>query len=304
MSAAATSTRLSGDRRPVVACVKWVDLNPGSEPHTGVPVRSRHGWGFSEADHSALEVALRIAESEGTTAVVVSAAPFEAADALGSLAAAGASRSIVVPHGSASGPQPEPAATASVLAGVVGPEGLDAAAVVCGVHSIDRGSGAVPALLAHHLGRAQALGLLAVDVPGSGVPAATLCGVRRLDGGRRERLEFPRDSVISVEGGVARLRRAGLAEQLGTTSATEVIEGPASAGTPRPEMLLPWKPPPRAVPAPAGADAFTRIVDLTGAMEERTPPAVAELDPPEAARRILDQLREWGYRRDVDTEQR
>ena len=67
----------------------------------------------------------------------------------------------------------------------------------------------------------------------------------------------------------------------------------------RPARILQWRPPPRSLPAPEGTDAFERVVSLTGALEERTPPRVVELAPPQAAAEILRQLHRWGYLTDA-----
>jgi len=163
--------------------------------------------------------------------------------------------------------------------------------VVCGDVSADLGSGTVPAYLAHHLGAAQALGLLDVTVSGSG----HLGAVRRLDGGRREVLEVAAPAVLSVEGGVAELRRAPLSATLVAGDAPvearpgrdhHVGDGP---------RLRPWRPPTRVVEAPTGEHALDRIVALTGALVDRTPPRTVDLEPAAAADAILDQLRSWGY---------
>jgi electron transfer flavoprotein beta subunit len=49
------------------------------------------------------------------------------------------------------------------------------------------------------------------------------------------------------------------------------------------------------LPPPAGASPRERILDLTGALVDRTPPEQVVLDPASAADRILSQLRTWGY---------
>lgn len=59
--------------------------------------------------------------------------------------------------------------------------------------------------------------------------------------------------------------------------------------------LRPWRPRARVVAPPAGDTALDRIVSLTGALVERTPPIAKELDPEDAADAILEQLRAWGY---------
>ena len=51
--------------------------------------------------------------------------------------------------------------------------------------------------------------------------------MRRLDGGRREVLAVPPPAVLSVEGAVARLRRASLPAELESRRAViEVVPGP------------------------------------------------------------------------------
>jgi len=49
------------------------------------------------------------------------------------------------------------------------------------------------------------------------------------------------------------------------------------------------------VPAPTGGAAFSRVVQLTGALVDRTPPQVVEADPATAAALIVERLGEWGY---------
>ncbi len=277
----------------VAACVKWVDLRPELDPRTGLPTPSRHSWGFSEADRAAVEVALQLAEAAGTTTVVVCAGPTEALGTLSQLAASGPSRAVLVQR-----PSDSPAGTSGVaLAGALGPQGLGVSTVVCGDMSYGRGSGTVPALIAHHLGFAQALGLIEVEPTGGGLRA-----VRRLDGARREVIALEGPAVISVEGSVARLRRAALDETLSDGGdRIEVVRSAGPAPAVNPGRLVPWRPPPRSVPAPRDPDAFDRVLELTGALTDRTPPRTIEAAPPEAASVILDQLRSWGY---LDDERR
>ncbi len=49
------------------------------------------------------------------------------------------------------------------------------------------------------------------------------------------------------------------------------------------------------LPAPTGADALTRIRDLLASGAAATHGDTVTLDPPEAAARIVQSLREWGY---------
>ena len=269
----------------IVACVKWTDLRPEVDRVHGTVSSDERDRGWSLADRAAVEVALRLGEAWAAEVVAVTAGPVAADDGLRELVAAGVGRAVRVPV-------PDGADHASVgtaLAEVLLAESADV--VVCGDVSADRGSGAVPAYLAHHLGAAQALGLVEVrpGAPG-GVDA-----VRRLDGGRREVLRVAAPAVLSVEGAVGELRRAPLAAVLRSRSApVEVVPtGPAvHVEEPR---LRPWRPPPRRVAPPAGAHALERVVQLTGALVDRTPPRTVELDPPEAAEAIIEQLRAWGY---------
>lgn len=270
----------------VAVCVKWAELRPEVDPVHGSVRPTARSAGLSEADRAAVEVALVLAAEWGADTAVVCAGPVESEDALRELRAVGVGRAVRVdlPAG-----QPSEAVAAS-LAPVLS-EGVSADVVVCGDHSADRGSGSVPAYLAHHLGAEQALGLIAVEPAAPGVVAA----VRRLDGGRREDVRATAPAVVSVEGSVATLRRAPLAAALAARDVTvEVVPGRPDprAEAPRTE---PWRPRPRHVPPPAGDEALDRIVQLTGALVDRTPPRTVELPPAEAAAEVLAALRAWGY---------
>jgi electron transfer flavoprotein beta subunit len=163
--------------------------------------------------------------------------------------------------------------------------------VVCGDYSLDRGSGSVPALIAAQRGIAQALVLVDVGADGEG----RLRALRRLDGGRREELSVSSPAVVSVEGSIARLRRASLTAELAARTATiEVVAGPTGPReTPIEEG--PYRPRARVLPGPTGADALTRIRDLLASGAAVVHGDTVTLDPPEAAARIVQSLREWGY---------
>ena len=279
----------------IAACVKWVDLNPDIDPLRGTVEARPHGAGLSEADHAAVELALRIAEQWGGEVVVTCAGPPEADAALRELLGAGAQRALRVepesPHGAVA---PTSAEVARMLVDAWGDARPDL--VVCGDASVDRGSGSVPAFVAHELGAAQALGLVEVtpEQPGR------LTAVRRLDGARREVLAVGTPAVVSVEGSVATLRRAPLSAVLAARDREVEVHRVLRADAGEEPRLRPWRPRPRALPAPEGDRALERIVALTGAHVERTPPRTLVLDPPEAAEAILAQLREWGYLADED----
>lgn len=275
----------------VAACVKWADLRPEVDPVHGTVRSTGRSDGFSEADRAAVEVALDLADQWGAAVAVVCAGPESAESGLRELQAAGVDRVVRVDLPSGQPSEAVAASLAPVLSAL-----LAADVVVCGDYSADRGSGSVPAYLAHLLGAEQALGLVGVAPDGPG----RVSGVRRLDGGRREDLVATAPAVLSVEGSVATLRRASLAATLGADATqVEVVPGRPDPRAEQPRTE-PWRPRARNVPAPAGADALERVVQLTGAHVERTPPRTVELAPADAAQAVLDQLRTWGYLDDPD----
>jgi electron transfer flavoprotein beta subunit len=258
---------------PVVisVCWKWVGGADGDERWAGV----------SEADRAALEVALRFAEDEADGVTIVSVGGGGADVGLREALAAGATRAVRIDASGELSSEAVAAALAAVVAGSTW--------VVCGDASADRGSGSVPAFVAAALDVAQALGL--VDIDGGDPLGAT----RRLDGGRREVLAVTAPAVLSVEGAVARLRRASLpAELAARTAPIEVVPGPIGPAEHGADVA-PYRPRPRVVPAPTGA-ALTRILQLTDAVTPSVPTReLLTLTPDAAAERILLDLREWGY---------
>jgi electron transfer flavoprotein beta subunit len=254
----------------IAVCWKWVSA--GDERWAGV----------SDADRAALEVALQLATADDDAVTVVSVGGPGAAIGLREALAVGASHALRVD----APPDLESAAVATALASVAG----GASWIVCGDTSSDRGSGSVPAFLAAELGATQALGLVEVAAG-----AAALRVVRRLDGGRRELLAVTAPAVLSVEGAVARLRRASLrAELAARTAPIDVITGPQGP-LDHAELVTPYRPRARAVAAPHGA-ALDRVLQLTDAVGATTTThELITLEPAAAAERILAALSEWGY---------
>ena len=285
------------DSRPVqlVVCVKWTDLRPVVDPLQGNTVPQTHGEGFSEADRAALEVALLLGEHWGAPTTLVALGPADADDALRDLAATGVERVVRIASRVDLPSDRVAAQLAGTIARVVGDDDV---VVVCGDASADRGSGSVPAFLAHELGAAQALGLIQAVAEGATVgdaPSAGIAALRRLDGGRRERLSVAAPAVLSVEGGAGELRRASLAASLAARDLEIEVVPPAGSKEPETVLLSPWRPRARVLPPPTGDHALQRIVALTGALVDRTPPRTVVLEPAAAADEILDQLRAWGY---------
>ena len=288
----------------IAVALKWVPLHVDVDPLTGTVDADARFAGTSAADRAALEWALGLAEATGGQVVAATAGPPDADAPLRDALAAGASRAV-----RAEAPLDAPSeVVASVLAAALGPVDL----VCTGDHSLDRGSGSVPAFLAAELGCAQALGLVRVELEpdpephtdgaGSGPspvgPSVTVRATRRLDHGRREVLRVTGPAVLSFEGGTAELRRASLAAVLAARSAA--IEVTPWTGQPDPRVRVarraPYRPRPRALPPPAAdLSPRERILSLTGALVERTPPRTVVADTDEAATLVLDQLRSWGY---------
>jgi len=267
----------------VAVCLKWTAQH-------GEAVDDVRFAGISDADQAALEVALRLAEQLGATITAIAVGPVGADTALRDAISCGA-------HGALRVDAPADL-TSEDVARELSAHLVDAAIVVCGDASTDRGSGSVPAFVAHRLGRAQALGLVAIDVDGTASPAA-LGATRRLDGGRRERLRVPMPCVVSVEGAVASLRRASLRSALAArTALIDVVPmaGPPSLHTHGPAPIVsPYRPRARELAAPAGDVVLDRMRALLDATGSSAHGETVVLDPHAAAVRIVAALREWGY---------
>ncbi len=254
-------------------CMKWVAdaREPDDDRFAGT----------SPADRAALELALRQASEIGEDVLVVTAGPPAAERALRDALSCGAATVLRIDLDAGT----PSAVVAQALAGAV----RACSAVWCGDHSLDRGSGSVPAFIAAALDRPQALGVVHVDVDGSSVRA-----VRRLDGGRREVLSL-HGGIVSVEGAAASLRRASLAAALRSRQAPVPVARGGEADHAPPSVTRPYRPRARAFAAPAGASALERVRSLTDAASAPQRGETVTLPPDAAARRILDALHEWGY---------
>ena len=261
----------------IVACLKWVSRP--DEPHD-----ERYA-GMSAADQSALEFALRQGELLGIEVVAITVGPTGAERVLRDAVACGATRAIRIDA---------PATTSGFdIATAITHEVPTARWVWCGDYSLDRGAGAVPAFIASLLDAQQALGCVSAELTHDGVRA-----IRRLDGGRREVLMVRSPGVVSVEGATAPLRRAGLAALRAATSPAAPI-ATAAASTPVHQMEFvsrPYRPRAQVLPAPHGVSALERLRVLTDAAATASARGeVLHADPAEAAQRIVDALKAWGY---------
>jgi electron transfer flavoprotein beta subunit len=128
-------------------CVKWtaqeIDADAADVRFAGV----------SEADQAALETALVLGEHLSQPVTAVTVGPAAAERALRDAIACGATSAVRVDATDELESVDVARELAAVTAGSI---------VVCGDYSTDRGSGSVPAFLAHHLGVPQALGVVTV----------------------------------------------------------------------------------------------------------------------------------------------
>lgn len=259
----------------IVACLKWVS-HPG-EPH------DERFAGMSPADQSALEFALRQGELLGTGITAITVGPPGADKVLRDALACGATRAVRI--------EAPTTAAGTDVATAIADHLTDVQWVWCGDYSLDRGAGSVPPFIAAHLGAEQALGVIAVTLGDGSVDA-----VRRLDGGRRERLHVTAPAVVSVEGATAPLRRAGLqALRAAATAPIEVV--PATTPIHLAEfMVRPYRPRARELPPPAGDTPLERLRVLTDAAAASAARGeTVRLDPADAAARIVQALTDWGY---------
>jgi electron transfer flavoprotein beta subunit len=270
----------------VAVCVKWVDLRPEVDPLSGAVHHDARSAGASESDLAAVEWALRAGTAWGEPVLAVTAGPEAADTVLREALAAGAHDAARVDMAIDAPSDIVAAALAAHLGGC--------RLVVCGDVSADRGSGSVPAFLAARLGAAQALGLVALEI---GQPGA-IPALRRLDGGRRERLLVRTPAVCSVEGATARLRRAPLAAVLQARTATIAVHpGPTVAAADGHRARRPYRPRARALAPPHGDAALDRVRQLTAAGAVAVHGQPETLEPAAAAARVLESLVAWGFGR-------
>jgi electron transfer flavoprotein beta subunit len=249
----------------IAACLKWLESAEAISP----------------ADQAALELALRHGERSGQPVMAVTLGPAAARRAARDALASGAHHAV---HVLTNGATPSRETAVALSAHL-----QQATTVWCGDASADRGSASVPSFLADLLGVQQALGVIAVELASTPITAT-----RRLDGGRREVLHVTGPAVISVEGAAARPRRIGLRSQLIDRSADLItVAGPRPAHVEPP--LVPYRPRPQQLAAPAGDTARERIGALLHGAAPTRRGELVELDPPAAAERILAALRGWGY---------
>jgi electron transfer flavoprotein beta subunit len=271
----------------IAVAMKWVGLRPVVNALTGAVSVDERFAGASAADRAALELALRIAHTRNTQVRVVCVGGAEADPMLRDAIAAGASEAIRIDPG-LHADQPTSASVAAAIAD----QCRDASLVMCGDWSLDRGSGSVPPLIAHHLSIGAACGVVSLHIGDSELRVE-----RRLDGGRREVLTVSGRAVLSVEGSVATLRRAPLAGVLAARSATiQIVQAQLPSDTPgvRDDRSAPHRPPAPHLATLDTDNPLARVAGVLGLGVERTPPLRLTLDPEDAAEVIIERLKLWG----------
>jgi electron transfer flavoprotein beta subunit len=298
----------------VVVCLRHAAARPDVDLLTGTVRPPVHGAGPAPAELAALELGLRFAAAWHGEVLAVTAGPPAAEATLRDALAAGAAEVLRVDWPEADyldGLAADEQALAAALAGALRPR--QPVLVLCGDRSADRGTGALPAFLAHELGAAQALGLVSLALPGGTPgPAAAeagpaqeagglgLVGERRLPGGWRERLWIGLPAVCSVEAAGISLRRAPLDAMLASRRAGVPVVRPAAAAAGSRDRLIagpprPYRPRTHEVPAAPAGPARERLAELSGVLVQRDPPALlGPATPEEAAAALLDFLRKTG----------
>lgn len=264
----------------IAVCLKWPVSGSGDERFAEL----------SYADQAAMEYALLTGAHFGQSVRAVTAGPAEADKILRQAVAVGVDEAYRIDLDSTS----TSALVAHNLSLILG----DCHLIWCGDYSSDRGSGSVPAFLAGELNIGQALGLIDVEIPASA--SDPLHVRRRLDGGRRELLAVQGPAVLSVEGSAARLRRAPLRATMAAANAPITTITPTTRGRLDIDAIpnvRPFRPRPRPVAAPIGLSALDRVRQVTDIAKgsEKTRSEVVELEPKEAAERILASLRAWNH---------
>ena len=273
----------------VVALLRATDLRPEVDPLSGEVRRDPRLAALSAADAAALEKAFVLAEAWGARVLAVSAGGPEAEAPLREALALGAEVRRVDLHGAyLDDLVTDERGLAKALVAAIG-EQPDL--VLCGDRSADRGTGALPAFVAHELGCVQAPGLVSLELV-----EGDLVAERRVDHGRRERMRVPLPAVCSVEGAGVRLRRASLPASLAAAAAAvPVVRAAVAPSRVRVVQARPAKPRPRHLPPPTGSPR-ERLLQLTGALLAHEPPTVVTpKDAAEAADVLLDYLARHGY---------
>lgn len=195
----------------IAVCLKYVP-DPSTievDPLTGMIDADRLLYMLNPADESALELALRLRPPNGRV-TAFNVGPVEADRLLQEALAAGADAAVRVWDASLG--SIKPMVTAILLAAALRAAELPDL-VLCGGHSVDRGSGTVPALLAEHLDWPVVTDVTQFELRSDGskgAPAGRMRVQRRLARGARAESEVTLPAILGLETGLVHLRQASL----------------------------------------------------------------------------------------------
>lgn len=228
---------------------------------------------LNEPDAYALEEALRLKEKHGGEVVVCSAGPARVTQVIREALARGADRAIHVQGDTLA--CADAFAVAEALAAAIKDENFDL--VLTGLQSDDQGFGQVGVVLAEHLGIPHATIIMEVNVDapstGSGQAPSTGSGQgvrvkRELESGWFQFVSMPLPALLTIQSGINQLRYATL-KGIMAAKKKEI----------------------RGVPAPPGAAARTRIVDLYPPQKAKQTQMITG-SAADAARELVKALRE------------
>jgi electron transfer flavoprotein beta subunit len=246
----------------IAVCIKQVVARewPVRVDETGTWIRERDAtFELNEPDAYALEEALRLKERHGGEVIACSAGPARVAQVLREALARGADRAVHV-EGDALAAA-DAVVVADALAAALRGEACDL--VLTGLQSDDQGFGQVGVVLAERLGIPHATIVMEVQVE-----EGRLRVKRELEGGWFQWVSLPLPALLTIQSGINQLRYA-------------TLKGIMAAK--RKEI--------RAVPAPVGAAARQRIVELSVPQKAKRT-ALIQGTPAEAARELIRRLRE------------
>ncbi len=280
----------------IAVCLKYVPAPDTVEvdPLSGAIDARRLLHVVNPADESALELGLSIGARE---VVALTVGPRDAEVALHKALACGASQAVRL--WDTSWQTTDPFRTATLLCAALRTiEACDL--VLCGARSSDRGTGAVPALVAEMLDWPVATDVTRVDV----IDGLAILQ-RRLNRGAREIVELRLPAVIGVESGLATLRHAGLPDLISAHRAMIPLLTPAQLGlttadihfpVPVLQATLPPRPRPRRIFTPESTlPPHERIGQILSAGVVRKSAQMLRGDPEELAAAIVAFLKRRGF---------
>ena len=248
----------------IAVCLKYVP-DPGTievDPLTGVIAADRLLYMLNPADESALELALRLRPANGAV-TVFNVGPVAADRLLQDALAAGADAAVRVWDESLH--SLKPTITTILLAAALRVAELPDL-ILCGGHSVDRGSGTVPALLAEHLGWPVVTAVTQFEMQPDGSPVLRV--QRRLARGARAESEVSLPAILGLETGLVHLRQASLPNLMRVKHIPIPVYGLEELGLSPPDLHFPAMTLHEVMP-PRPRARVTFTPDSSGSVQER-----------------------------------